>query len=99
MGRLGDRVGTRVRVAVGGRSPMIAADAVGTLAIGWPYEQLDALQANLPDETIHAFAFEEAPGVRIYFSAEEFRGAQLTGDHLMIQASEDIEVTVEPAVE
>lgn len=85
MGRLGDRVGTRVRVAVGGRSPMIAADAVGTLAIGWPYEQLDVVQANLPDETIHAFGFEEAPGVRIYFSAEEFRGAQLTDDHLTIR--------------
>lgn len=78
---------------------MIAADAVGTLATGWPFEQLGVVRENLPDETVHAFGFEEAPGVRIYFSADDFRGAQLTGDHLTIQASEDIEVTVEPAVE
>lgn len=101
MGQVADRLGRRVRVVVAGRSdrgPAVAVDARGTLAPGWPFEHLDAVNANL-DSGPQAFAFEEAPDVRVLFDPDEFRDAQVSGDRLAIHLGEDLEVTIEPALD
>lgn len=99
MGQVSDRFGRRMRVTISGRSergPALAADVVGVLAPGWDQDQLSAAQANLPEDTVHAFGFEDAPHIRLYFSPEEFRHASVNGDQLIIHTGENVDIAFEP---